>query len=105
MAELVSREQAHAWDLRGAMAGRWEVVVRLDGADLERIRGTVEKVAVTGAFAMLKPAGEEELIHVPCVAILSVRRPHFSEPLDQVRRPKGRPRFPGQLELPGLEEG
>lgn len=66
---------ALAWDLRAAWAGGWQVVATTRrGA---RVRGLVEHVAPTGAFALLWNGAAE--VHVPVGALRSVRRPALGE--------------------------
>lgn len=101
------REAAVAWELRGAWAARREVVLVCDG-DVSRVRGYVEHVAPTDAFALMwEGAG---LAHVPLARVSAVRRPHFDEPLDgcpvtpppfRVRVPE---QLPGQLEMVFVEK-
>lgn len=82
MTVVASREAAHAWELRGAWARGLEIVVTFEtSTGPGRVQGEVVGVAVTNAFVLVAPAGAGAL-HVPCAAILAVRRPHFSEPLD-----------------------
>src|SRR5258708_2874420 len=78
---LASREQAHAWELRTAWALGREIVLVLDPefTELPRVRGTVAGVAVTGAFVLVNDGLSGGPIHVPCLAILAIRRPHFTE--------------------------
>lgn len=81
MPEVASREQAHAWDLRGAWAGRRPVVVRLDGerVEVDRLAGYVEHVSPSGAYAVVDDLDRGE-VHFPCAVVLAVIRPHFHEP-------------------------
>ncbi|HEX7088688.1 MAG TPA: hypothetical protein VF192_01050 [Longimicrobiales bacterium] len=95
MTGVASREQAHAWDLRGAWAGRRAVVVRLDPdrAAIGRLAGYVEHVAPSGAFAVIADLDAGE-VHFPCALVLSVRRPHFHEPADRRLRETPPPEGP-----------
>lgn len=111
--DLAARESAAAWSLRGAWAGRWPVVLRLDErAILPRVSGYVEHVAASNAFATIEELGGEQ-INVPCAVILAVRRPHFHEPEDRDAlsapqrgaRETVLDRFPGQLSLLPDEPG
>lgn len=98
---LVARESAAAWELRSAWATGRRVSLRLEGADEERVAGRVTSVSATDAFVLVEDGGE---IHVPLSRVLSVRRPHFSEPRDArvlypEDRPEMAPEVPGQLRL------
>lgn len=85
-------EAAVAWELRGAWATQREVVVVMQGsagrtadtrdapADRARVRGYVEHVAPTDAFAKMWDGSGD--VHVPIVRVATVRKPSFSEPLD-----------------------
>jgi hypothetical protein len=64
--------------MQGAHAGT--VDVRDAPADRARVRGYVEHVAASSAFAKLWDGSGD--VHVPLVRVASVRRPHFNEPLD-----------------------
>lgn len=89
--ELRRRESAAAWELRGALAAVREIVVAWPGG---RVRGYVEHVSPTDAFALVWDG--RSTIHVPLTLGPSVRRPHFHEddvseavapPARRVRRP------------------
>lgn len=98
MADLARRESAAAWELRAAWATGRVVSLRLEGADEERVAGVVTSVSATDAFVLMG----DERIHVPLNRVLSVRRPHFSEPADErfpEARPEMAPDVPGQLRL------
>lgn len=69
-------ERALAWDLRAAWAGGWDVGLTLRGG--RRVRCRVERVAATGAFAVVWDGRGE--LHVPVARLLAVARPHFHEP-------------------------
>lgn len=69
-------ERALAWDLRAAWAGGWDVGLTLRGG--RRFRCRVERVAATGAFAVVWDGRGE--LHVPVARVLAVARPHFHEP-------------------------
>lgn len=75
-------ERAIAWELRGAWASRREVVVVLmPAADRpRRLRGYVQRVAATDAYALVWDGVAEA--HVPLALVLAVRSPHFSAPED-----------------------
>lgn len=90
---LAAREQSSAWELRAAWATGREVIVVFE---LTRVRGIVTRVAPTGAAAWIDD-GLGEPMHVPCAAILSIRRPHFHE---DGSTPRVAPR-PQRVELPG----
>lgn len=92
--ELGRLESAAAWDLRGAWAVGSEIVVAWPGG---RVRGYVEHVSPTDAFALVWDGAHA--LHVPLGLGPSVRRPHFHEPLDHVRRPLRRTAVP--LPMPG----
>lgn len=94
--EVYRDEQAFAWELRGYWARRTVISVRLQ-ADVERARGRVAYVSPTGAFALLS-GPEDEPLHVPCARILSIRRPHFTEPVDRPP-PRRKP-----IELPPADQ-
>jgi hypothetical protein len=67
-------EQATVWELRTAWAkGRRVVLTLSDRCMIQRIEGTVERVAVTGAFVLI------EGWHVPVAEILGVASPHHSQ--------------------------
>jgi hypothetical protein len=67
-------EQATAWELRTAWATRRRVVLTLsERCIVRRIEGTVERVAVTGAFVEINGW------HVPTVEIFGVSSPHHSQ--------------------------
>jgi hypothetical protein len=98
---------AVAWELRGAWARGAEVGIRLRGPGrARRVRGRVERVAATGAFAILWDGCGT--LHVPVARIAAVVRPHFHsggdwgppvEPRREgARRPVELP-LPGQLSL------
>ena len=71
---LVRAESEVAWELRGHWAARRPVVVTLTSRCIvDRVEGLVEKVAVTGAFAVI------DGWHVPVADILAVHRPHFEQ--------------------------
>ena len=93
------REAAAAWELRAAWASGREVLLSLPRA---RVRGRVEHVASTGAFALVWDGAGE--VHVPCALVRSVRAAHFhegGEPVEPRRRgPALEPPPPGQLALP-----
>lgn len=83
MDQTVDRlEAAHAWELRGAWAGRWDVALSVD-ADVTHVRGKVEHVAATDAFVIIADRWSGGSMLVPCVRILAIRRPHFAEPVDE----------------------
>ena len=68
---LERSEAALAWELRGAWAARKRVVVVLtDRCMVQRVEGFVQRVAVTGAFAII------DGWHVPMSEVLTVRSPH-----------------------------
>jgi hypothetical protein len=69
-------ELALAWDLRAAWAGGWNVGLTLRGG--RRVRCRVERVAASGAFAVVWDGRGE--LHVPIARVLAVARPHFHEP-------------------------
>lgn len=104
--DLIRPESALAWELRGHWAARREIVLRLHGG---RVRGFVEHVSATGAYAIVDPVSstlpspepwEPPTLHVPLGLVLSVRRPHFHEdgPLSPVRE---RRRTEADLQLSG----
>lgn len=70
-----------------------------------RVRGYVQHVAPTDAFALVWDG--TATVHVPMSLAPSVRRPHFTEPLDGapvapplLRRPRVLDPTPGQLCFP-----
>jgi hypothetical protein len=71
-------ERVCAWELRTAWALRREVVLVM--GERGRVRGYVQHVAPTDAFALVWDGRGE--VHLPCALVATVRRPHFSEPLD-----------------------
>lgn len=67
-------EQQIAWELRGRWISGTRVVLTLtDRCLVQRIEGTVSYVSVTGAYAVV------DGWHVPCVEILGITSPHFSQ--------------------------
>lgn len=96
---------ALAWELRGAWATGGEVGIRLRGGagGDRRVRGRVERVAATGAFAVLWDGCGA--LHVPVVRIAAVVRPHFHSggdwgpPVEP--RPAAGARRAVELPLPG----
>jgi hypothetical protein len=81
---LATRESAAAWELRTAWASRRVIVILLDPAvaAFTRLAGWVERVSPTDALAVLETL-DGERVDVPCSAVLSLRRPHFTEPEDR----------------------
>lgn len=78
-----------AWELRTAWASQREVIV-VCAADRQRVRGYVQHVAPTDAFALVWDGRGDA--HVPLALVLAVRRPHFSAPEDGGRvEPPERP--------------
>lgn len=74
MTVLERPEQATVWDLRTAWAKNRRVVLTLsDRCMIRRIEGTVEQVAVTGAFVLISGW------HVPCADILGISFPHHTQ--------------------------
>lgn len=78
-------EQAVAWELRGAWIRGGRVSVALDTTVciVARVSGRVVYVAPTGAYAEVRERMGEEPWRFSCVDVLSLRKPHFSEPLDR----------------------
>ena len=108
MSSPAKLERAVAWELRAAWARRLEVVLVLERSrrvSEPRVRGFVEHVSPTNAFALVWDG--EGTQHVPCQVVAAVRSPHFSEPLDgpPVAPPPARAAIalphvhPGQLTL------
>jgi hypothetical protein len=63
-----------SWELRAKWATREEVVLSLsERCDPQRLEGTVDRVAPSGAFVIV--AGW----HVPIEDVLAVHRPHFTQ--------------------------
>lgn len=104
MGDVAYTERAAAWELRGAWATQREVVIVLEG-DRGRVRGYVEHVAASNAYALIHDGAGTA--HVPLVFAAAVRSPHFHEPLDgpEVSLPRRRRSLPlpmpGQLSLFG----
>lgn len=83
---------ATVWELRAAWASRREVILRFDDrAAFPRVRGRVRHVAASGVFVQIDDGRVDAVddrgrklgpVHVPTAIILSVRTPHFTEPLD-----------------------
>lgn len=102
MSDLAYTERAAAWVLRGAWATQREVVIVLEG-DRGRVRGYVQHVAASNAYALIFDG--VGATHVPLAFTAAVRSPHFHEPLDgiEVTPPRNRPAIPlphpGQLSL------
>lgn len=94
--QVAYTERAAAWELRGAWATQVEVVVVLE-ADRGRVRGYVEHVAASNAYALIWDGIGNA--HVPLSMVATVRYPHFHEPLDgeRVARPEREPRIPAQI--------
>jgi hypothetical protein len=84
--DLVRRETAVARQLRDAWMGCWVIVLTLDPeiAQVEHVSGYVERVSPTNAVVDVEEIGGAGMITVPCCTVLTVRRPHFHEPLDAV---------------------
>jgi hypothetical protein len=105
--DLAARESAVAWDLRAAWGTGARVSVRFeDGCVVERIQGRVTHVSATGATATVDDGHADGPMDFPCVLVLSVRKPHFHEPLDARpdAAPAIAPEFGSQLsllEMPG----
>lgn len=105
----IKKTTALAWELRGALMGRQEVVVLIrDGALVHRVRGFVVEVAATDVNAAIDDARYDEPVLVQLDAVLTVRNPHYHEEGDAPTR--NRPIFephrgpepmPGQLLLGG----
>ena len=72
---LATREASIAYELRGAWAGGWEVVLVLNAGG--RVRCRVITVATSDAFAIAWTVDGE--LHVPLGLVAAVRRPHFHE--------------------------
>lgn len=74
MTRLARSEQGIAWDLRARWAAHKPVVLTLsDRCMVKRVEGIIEYVAVTGAFVIV------DGWHIPCVDVLGVTAPHFSQ--------------------------
>lgn len=74
MSVPVRDEHRLAYEMRAHWALRRPVVLTLsDRCVVQRVEGTVEQVAVTGAFVVV------DGWHVPLQDILSVRTPHFTQ--------------------------
>jgi hypothetical protein len=108
-----TREQQFVWELRTYWAKGREVIAVLDPewAGQPRVRGYVVWIAATGAACRIDDGGvsvtfdgrEVVGLHVPMAAIVSVRRPHFTEDGEAARPDRGAPAraetLPGQLDL------
>lgn len=102
MNDVAYTERAAAWELRGAWGTQREVVIVMEGKR-GRVRGYVEHVAASNAYALIFDGRGSA--HVPLAFVATVRRPHFHEPDDgdPVPRPARAPReglpyvHPGQL--------
>jgi hypothetical protein len=99
---LESAEAAVAWELRGSWASQRQVALVLKAG---RVRGYVEHVAATGAYALVWDG--RDVVHVPLALVLAVARPHFHEDAGTLL-PRGRdpvllgpPPHEGQLALAG----
>lgn len=117
---LRDRENAVAWELRGAWATGRPVRLLLQGArGVELVEGTVQSVAATDAFVILQPAEDPDkmslndvildvaggytppdVIHIPLMFVAEVRRPHFHAPPTKGWRPPSTA-WAGQLPLDG----
>lgn len=92
------REDEVAWELRGHWATLREVVVVWPGG---RVRGYVQHVAPTDAFALIWDGLRET--HIPLAVVADVHRPHWTEELDG--KPVSKPErhvifvYPGQLQF------
>lgn len=85
---------ATVWELRTAWATRKPVSLALDRrARYARVRGRIDHVAASGFYVLVADEGMRKAggpLHVPVALVLSVRSPHFSEPLDADRPPETR---------------
>ncbi len=75
-AGIASTERAAAWELRAAWARHREVVVVLD-RQAGRVRGFVEHVSATNAYALVWDG--HGTVHLPCALVRAVRVPHEHE--------------------------
>lgn len=74
MATLTRSEQDLAWELRRAWAKHERVVLTLsERCMVDRVEGTIKRVAVTGAFVVCNGW------HIPTVEVLGMAKPHFSQ--------------------------
>ncbi len=72
--EVHDAEQAWAWELRTHWAKRRRVTLTLsDRCMIPSVTGLVDRVAVTGAFAIVSGW------HVPLADVTGVFRPHFHQ--------------------------
>jgi hypothetical protein len=103
--EIAYPESAVARELRLRWLTQEVVSIALDDrCFVPRVKGRVRRVSPTAATATIEDAYGEIL--VPLDAVLSVRLPHFSEPLDSATpSPPETDRdreLPGQLSFEGL---
>lgn len=97
----VKKTTALAWELRGALMMRYEVVISVrDGALVQRVRGYVVEVAATDANASIDDARYDEPVLVPLDAVLTIRRPHYHEEGDAPER--NRPIFEPRTDAPPM---
>lgn len=74
MTALVRSEQSIAWELRGCWArGRSVRLLLSDRCCVNYLEGRIARVAVTGAYVVIRAHGVPW--HVPCVDVLAVSRP------------------------------
>lgn len=96
--EISYPESAVARELRLHWLTGRVISVALDGRALvPRVKGRVLRVSPTASSAMIEDAYGEIL--VPLDAVLSVRLPHFSEPVDA--ETPGPPETDRDRQLPG----
>lgn len=106
---LIKKQSALAWELRGCLWTRFEVVITLrEDALVKRVRGYVVEVSPTDVTAVIDDARWEEPITVLLEMVLTIRRPHYHEdgPEPERHRPivqpsRGPEPMPGQMTLGG----
>lgn len=101
---LIRKEEAVAWELRSHLWKGSPVVVTVEaGPEIIRLRGYVESVSATSAFAEVDDDRYPEPRSFPIRTVKSIRRPHFHEDETVLPvRPRAAPdgeQIPGQLRL------
>lgn len=77
---LIKKQSALAWELRGFLWNRKEVVITLRRDSLvQRVRGYVVEVTATDVSALIDDARWDEPISVQLERVLTIRQPHYHE--------------------------
>jgi hypothetical protein len=98
---LVRPLSAVAWELRTAWATGRRVALSLERCDVDRLEGTVQRVAATGATVkvagLVVPLDRVLAVHWPSRLGDSTQRGESADPA----RPRALARYDGQQELTG----